>query len=232
MTCFNSGSIGKVRGCDRTPDYYFWGSQERKPSKYLQHYLEWVTGHYVVDPVRSTLTSKATGRILEAKPSPTKGQKQTESQFKKSLRQEGWKQTTKCVPRCDPRHATRAGSNATHVRLTCLQCGTVTQTKREETLVKSPQTCQHVNTDSRGSSSATHRVYCKDCGQYVYECPQSEWRQEQNEFPSIRDNLLRGRRERIDFSRGGERVTRGEVSELIHCFPQALRFLLAMAESR
>ena len=56
-----------------TPDYYFWGSQERKPSKYLQHYLEWVTEHYVVDPVRSTLTSKATGRILEAKPSPTKG---------------------------------------------------------------------------------------------------------------------------------------------------------------
>ena len=138
---------------EESPDYYFWGSQERKPSKYLQHYLDWVTEHYVVDPVRSTLTSKATGRILEAKPSTTKGQKQTESQLKKSLRQEGWKQTTKCVPRCDPRHATRAGSNATHVRLTCLQCGTVTQTKREETLVKSPETCQHVNTDSRGSSS-------------------------------------------------------------------------------
>ena len=208
---------------EETPDYYFWGSQERKPSKYLQHYLEWVTEHYVVDPVRSTLTSKATGRILEAKPSPTKGQKQTESQLKKSLRQEGWKQTAKCVPRCDPRHATRAGSNATHVRLTCLQCGTVTQKKREETLVKSPETCQHVNTDARGSSSATHRVYCRDCGQYVYECPQSEWRQEQNE---IRGNLLRGRTERIDFSRGGERVTRAEVSELIHSFPQALRLFL------
>ena len=118
--------------------------------------------------------------------------------LKKSLRQEGWKQAAKCVHRCDPRHATRAGSNATHVRLTCLQCGTVTQTKREETLVKSPETCQHVNTDSRGSSSATHRVHCKDCGQCVYECPQSEWRQ-QNE---TRGNLLRGRTERIDFSRG------------------------------
>ena len=57
---------------EETPDYYFWGSQEREPSKYLQHYLEWVTEHYVVDPVRSTLTSKATGRILEAKPSLTK----------------------------------------------------------------------------------------------------------------------------------------------------------------
>ena len=105
---------------EETPDYYFWGSQERKPSKYLQHYLEWVTEHYVVDPVRSTLTSKATRRILAAKPSPTKGQKQTESQLKKSLRQEGWKQAAKCVSRCDPRHATRAGSNATHVRLTCM----------------------------------------------------------------------------------------------------------------
>ena len=79
-----------------------------------------------------------------------------------------------------------------------------------------------MNTDSRGSSSATHRVHCKDCGQCVYECPQSEWRQ-QNE---TRGNLLRGRTERIDFSRGGERVTRSEVSELIHSFPQALRLFL------
>ena len=150
---------------EETPDYYFWCSQERKRSKYLQHYLDWVTEHYDVDPVRSTLTSKATGRILEAKPSPTKGQKQTESQLKKSLRQEGWKQAAKCVPWCDPRHATRAGSNATHVRLMCLQCGTVTQGKREEPLVKSPETCPHMNTDARGSSSTTHRVYCKDCGQ-------------------------------------------------------------------
>ena len=208
---------------EETPDYYFWGSQERKLSKYLQHYQECVTEHYAVDPVRSTLTSKATGRILEAKPSPTKGQKQTESQLKKSLRQEGWKQAAKCVPWCDPRHATRAGSNATHVRLTCLQYGIVTQGNREDPLVKSPETCPHVNTGARGSSSSTHRVYCKDCGQYVYECPQSEWRQEQNE---IRGNLLRGRTERIDFSRGGERVTRAEVSDLIHSFPQALRLFL------
>ena len=223
---FQFGKYWNVRHEDvteETPDYYFWVSQERKPSKYLQHYLEWVAGHYVVDPVRSTLTSKATGRILEAKPSPTKGQKQTESQLKKSLRQEGWKQAAKCVPRCDPRHSTRAGSNATHVRLTCLQCGTVTQGKREEPLVKSPETCRHMNTDARGSSPSTHRVYCKDCGQYVCECPQSEWRQEQNK---IRGSLLRGRTERIDFSRGGERVTRAEVSELIHSFPQALRLFL------
>ena len=141
---------------EETPDYYFWGSLERKPSKYLQHFLEWVTEHYVVDPVRSALTSKATGRILEVKPSPTKGQKQTESQLKKSLRQEGWKQAAKCVvPRCDPRHATRAGSNATHVRLPCLQCGTVTQGKREEPPVSSPETCPHENTDATKSSSTT-----------------------------------------------------------------------------
>ena len=37
---------------------------------------------------------------------------------------------------------------------------------------------------------------------------------------------LRGRTERIDFSRGGERVTRTEVSELIHSLPQALRLFL------
>ena len=38
--------------------------------------------------------------------------------------------------------------------------------------------------------------------------------------------MLRGRTGRIDFSRGGERVTRAEVSELIHSFPQALRLCL------
>ena len=157
---------------EEKPDYYFWVSHERKQNKYLQHYLEWVTEHYDVDPVRSTLTSEATGRILEAKPSPTQGQKQPEWQLKKSLRQEGWKQAAKCVPRCDPRHATRAGSNATHVRFTFLQCDTVTQGKRDEPPKRSPETCPHENTDARGSSSSTHRVYCKDCGRYVYECPQ------------------------------------------------------------
>ena len=48
---------------EESPDFYFWGLLERKPSKYLQHHLEWVTEHYVVDSVRSTLTSKTTGRI-------------------------------------------------------------------------------------------------------------------------------------------------------------------------
>ena len=38
--------------------------------------------------------------------------------------------------------------------------------------------------------------------------------------------MLRGRTERIDFSCGGECVTRAEVSELIHSFPQALRLFL------
>ena len=94
---------------------------------------------------------------------------------------------------------------------------------REEPTVRSSETCPHVNTDARGSSSSTHRVYRKDCGQYVYECHQSEWKQQQDE---TRSNLLRGRTERIDFSRGGERVTKAEVSELIHSFPQSLRLFL------
>ena len=64
---------------EETPDYYFWGSQERKPSKCVQHHLEWVTEHCVVDPVRSTLHT-------------TEGQK-----FKKSFRQDGWKQAATCV---------------------------------------------------------------------------------------------------------------------------------------
>ena len=105
-------------------------------------------------------------------------------------------------------------------------CNAVLTHKRnvKETLVKSPETCQHVNTDARGSSSATHRVYCRDCGQYVYECPQSEWRQEQNE---IWGNLLRGRTERIDFSRGGERVHESRSKRTHPQFPSSVAFVLA-----
>ena len=46
---FQFGKYGNERYEDvteETPDYYFWCSQERKQSKYLQHYLEWVTEHY------------------------------------------------------------------------------------------------------------------------------------------------------------------------------------------
>ena len=77
-------------------------------------------------------------------------------------------------------------------------CGTVIQGEIGEPTVRSPEACPHENTDARGSSSTTHRVYCKDCGQYVYECPQLEWRQQQNE---TRSNLLRGRTERIDLKK-------------------------------
>ena len=100
-----------------SPDCYFWGAQARKPRKYFQHVLDWVTQRVEVDPQRSTLMSEASGLI------PPKRRNQTESQFKHALRQEGWKHAELCVPhdtsqRQDPmRHtsASRACSGAGRV---------------------------------------------------------------------------------------------------------------------
>ena len=32
-----------------TPDFFFWFPKERKPSKNLQHYSDWVLGHHTMD---------------------------------------------------------------------------------------------------------------------------------------------------------------------------------------
>ena len=63
-----------------------------------------------------------------------------------------------------------------HTGFVGLECGTVTQEWAEDLSAKTPRLCPHTNTDARGSSSSTHRVYCKDRGQRVYECPQLEMR--------------------------------------------------------
>ena len=166
----------------------------------------------------------ATGRILEAKPSPTKGQKQTESQLKKSLRQEGWKQAAKCVPPgATPRYATRAGSNATHVRLTYVRhCPT--QGKREEPFGKIARDLSaREHGCQRQFVNHSSSLFVRTAVSTSMSVPSRSGDSNRTKLGAIcSDVAQRG----IDVSRGGERVTRAEVSELIHSFPQALRLFL------
>eukprot|EP00974_Lingulodinium_polyedra_P087472 8478351-Lingulodinium_polyedra.AAC.1 len=58
-------------------------------------------------------------------------------------------------------------------------CGKVTSIAREDEKPKVPEAlCKHEHTDFRGSSRTTHRVYCVDCGRYIFECPQEEYKEE------------------------------------------------------
>ena len=102
----NMFQFGKYRNesyedvTEESRDDNFWGSQERMSSKYLQHNLVWVP------PQHSTLMCKVSGLIPEATSLPSRSQNQT-GRSSKLCTKKGWKQSEKCVPRCDPRHAPR-----------------------------------------------------------------------------------------------------------------------------
>ena len=85
------------------------------------------------------------------------------------------------------------------------------------------EACNHKRGGYRGSSAKTHRVFCFGCQECLYECPQTEWKQKQQ---NMKDEALRGRTERFDISRSGEKITREELREVQSLFPQAIKLHL------
>ena len=56
---------------------------------------------------------------------------------------------------------------------TCVKCGTVRKTERApETPCYSYEECPHEVTDNRGSTRTTHKIWCKQCQNYILEEPQ------------------------------------------------------------
>ena len=129
-----------------SPDYYFWGAQEWRPSKVPPTLLGLVTEHCAVDPQRSTLMSKVPGLILESTPVPPINQNQTKSQFKHALRQDGWKHAERCVSQYCVRHPPHR-----HPR---------TMRRKPDDTARNVSAHEH-----SGKSSATHRVYRQDRGE-------------------------------------------------------------------
>ena len=99
----------------------------KRSTKHYKTHWTWTWKNTVLK-CSSTRWHESTVTVKKVNPRqthvPSRGQNHTESQFKQALRQEVWKHAEQCVPRCDPRHASRTGSNASHIRFTCSQCGT------------------------------------------------------------------------------------------------------------
>jgi len=173
--------FGQYRGksfrevTDENASYYFWGKSEKKPGKFLVEYLLWVEKMYRVDVRMKKLTWEPRRRDQ----SPGKVVLPVSRRSKKQEMEASWA----TAPECDVcEEFVLTGSNAYKERKTCVKCGKVTVTKRvvQRAVDPStgkyfdPETCPHENTNYRGSSRKTSRIFCFDCCTYVCEEPQSK----------------------------------------------------------
>ena len=65
----------------------------------------------------------------------------------------------------------KRGSTAYTIRMTCLECGHATTSRRDDQAKYTPENCPHTEVDHRGSSRSTHRTFCKLCLTFVDEKP-------------------------------------------------------------
>ena len=72
-----------------------------------------------------------------------------------------------------------------YVRMTCRDCGHMTQKKREETRTHDPETCPHTVLDRRGSSRSVSRTFCRQCGTFVDEVPAEFQKQRRDAATSV-----------------------------------------------
>ena len=177
--------------------YYFWAKKEKRPSKYLMHYLEWVESHYVADDAAQTVqrtkdlqearNSAALLAVTKFGPKKSAGPKAkappagaNELLKNKLTRQQAYQ---KGQPQCiQCTRFDKGGSNIFQDTLTCMDCGRQVKTPKE---TADPTTCSHANLCNARSSKTTHRVTCADCGEIIYEEPQSVYRERGCEAPGF-----------------------------------------------
>ena len=84
--------------------YYFWGSTQKAPSKYLVHYLRWVEDNYCIDKSTETLWPNGTERPQDvpesARGSKPYGIRKGATKFAEAAKQ--WTHVETCKPACDP----------------------------------------------------------------------------------------------------------------------------------
>ena len=138
-----------------------------------------------------------------------------------------WAERGPCKHRCAPETMSRAGSNHIFIRNTCLVCGQISRERREpEAPTTSAAECSHENVDHRGSSRSTHRVFCLDCLQTVYECPQEEHRRQKDQLHTAH---LRGRTQHGDLhgtKQGPKHLTREQAIEVAARYKTSVKMFL------
>ena len=81
-----------------------------------------------------------------------------------------------CVPCAEGcKNVTTRGSNGYATKIKCLDCGQVTEVKKDYG-TKDQDTCPHINTTQRDSNRKEHIVTCMDCGKVLYKTSAEEWK--------------------------------------------------------
>ena len=70
---------------------------------------------------------------------------------------------------------TTRGSNGYATKIKCLDCGQVTEIKKDYG-TKDQDTCPHINTTQRDSNRKEHIVTCMDCGKVLSKTSAEEWK--------------------------------------------------------
>ena len=157
------------------PGYVFWGFSQKKASPQLQNFLDWVSECFEVDIGAKTLRQRDGGARYHAMEAYGGTRTKKEATKSNTARAELLRRLAE-EPQCEECiRFDMSGSNAFTVRKTCLDCGTVTKTARQQAEKKDPRTCQHTNLTGAGSNRTVHKTSYKDCGLLLDEEPQEVW---------------------------------------------------------
>lgn len=180
------------------PDYIDWAKSQPRPGAFLKRYLEWYDRFFdFVNGESMYLGPEGRGSpdLTETEVASQSGSRAPASSSGSRSSMPGTKKkTARRVPPAVPlptscargcKEFSRAGSNAYITRETCFVCGHV-RTAARNTKVYEPGECLHEETDNRGSTKETKRVFCKLCMTYIDEVPQSEARRTESTARSVR----------------------------------------------
>ena len=142
--------------------YVRWAKSQADPSNQLKDFLTWFDRYYLLTDGDSTAELRAS---LGIPPGTYEPRPKKKGPAKKPPNPPLEEKCRNCTD------FTYSGSSVHYVRMTCRDCGHMTQKKREETRTHDPETCPHTVLDRRGSSRSISRTFCRQCGAFVDEVP-------------------------------------------------------------
>ena len=156
--------------------YVRWAKSQADPSNQLKDFLTWFDRYYLLTDGDSTAELRAS---LGIPPGTYEPRPKKKGPAKKPPNPPLEEKCRNC------KDFTYSGSSVHYVRVTCRDCGHMTQKKREETRTHDPETCPHTVLDRRGSSRSVSRTFCRQCGTFVDEVPAEFQKQRRDAATSV-----------------------------------------------
>ena len=144
--------------------YVRWAKSQADPSNQLKDFLTWFDRYYLLTDGDSAAELRASLGIPPGTYEPRPKKKGTAKNPPSPPLEE------KCRSCKD---FTYSGSSVHYVRVTCRDCGHMTQKKREETRTHDPETCPRTVLDRRGSSRSVSRTFADNAGHSLTKSPPS-----------------------------------------------------------